>query len=58
MKLKCIICHKKLATVPDRNNFPSRRKKLCSDCHSKRLANDIVNVIAIKKRKGNEVEKD
>ena len=42
----CIICKKNPATVPDRNTM-NRQKKLCSECHSKRLRSDLVNIVKL-----------
>lgn len=48
---KCIICHTNEATIPDRNNPMSSRKKICSICHSNRLKNDLIDVMIIEKRR-------
>ena len=50
--MKCIICHEKEATIPDRNEPWYRRKKICTDCHVERLKNDFVNIVdaELKKR--------
>ncbi len=39
--MKCIICHEKEATVPDRNRPGRPIKRVCSDCHSDRLRGDL-----------------
>ena len=49
--MKCIICGKKEATIPDRNEYPSRRKKICVDCHSDRLRHDFIDVLEAEKRR-------
>ena len=41
---KCIVCHEKEATVPDRYSM-SRRKSLCSGCHAKRLMEDLKRLV-------------
>jgi hypothetical protein len=51
--MKCIICGKREATVPDRNQM-SRKKRLCSQCHSDRLRTDLTNILNGWKRKEEE----
>lgn len=48
---KCIICGEKQATVRDRNEPWSRRKKLCVDCHVNRLKNDFIDILEIEKKR-------
>lgn len=43
-KKLCIICGKNEATIPDRNNFPSRKKEICENCHLERLRNDMIAI--------------
>ena len=43
--MKCIICHEREATVRDRNNPTSPRKKLCMECHADRLKSDFINIL-------------
>ena len=54
--MKCIICGEKEATVPDRNEYPSKRKKLCIDCHSNRLKNDFVDILLIERKRRQRME--
>ena len=50
---KCIICHKKEATVPDRS-IPGRPiKRLCGDCHSDRLRGDLKYLLGVELKKPN-----
>lgn len=49
--MKCIICHERKATVPDRNSM-SGRKKICYECHAGRLRGDLQNILAIHNRGG------
>ena len=42
-----------MATVPDRNQM-SRKKRLCNQCHSERLRNDLTNILNGWKRKEEE----
>lgn len=37
---KCNLCGADGASIQDRN-YPSGRKKICKDCHEKRLLNDF-----------------
>ena len=39
--MKCIICHTNKGEVRDRNTPTDKRKKICGNCHSKRLQNDF-----------------
>lgn len=48
---KCIICGEREATVPDRNQMPTKRKSLCGECHGNRLKNDFVNILLIEKKR-------
>lgn len=44
--MKCIICKKGEAVVPDRNktqNFKAK-KEICSQCHGKRLQEDFKKI--------------
>lgn len=48
--MKCIICHEKEATVIDRNDYPfAKKKKLCADCHTERLQNDMIDILIVEK---------
>ena len=48
---KCIICNINEATIPDRNEPWSNRKKVCQKCHSERLKNDFVDILEIERRR-------
>jgi len=56
---KCIICHEheREATIPDRNDYPSRRKKLCSECHGDRLKHDLIDILEIEKKRNEQRSK-
>ena len=47
---KCIKCREKEATVPDRESG-SRRKRLCSDCHSERLKDDLRYILHVESKR-------
>lgn len=55
--MKCIVCHTNEATIPDRNNPMSSRKKICSICHSNRLKNDFIDILIIEKKRRKPLEK-
>lgn len=48
---KCIICHTNKPTIPDRNKYPSKRKEICSECHTARLQNDFIDVLEIERKR-------
>lgn len=37
----CEICHKKPATIPDRNRPGRLINKICSKCHERKLRKDL-----------------
>lgn len=37
----CVICRKGKAEAPDRNYYPSRKKRVCRKCHAQRLLDDL-----------------
>jgi hypothetical protein len=39
--MKCVLCLRREATVPDRNRPGRPVKRVCSQCHAKRLAGDL-----------------
>jgi hypothetical protein len=46
VKKPCKLCHEREATVPDRYSGVGRpRKEICGECHAKRLATDMANVL-------------
>ena len=47
--MKCIICRENVATIPDRNKLPSKKKRLCKECHGKRLQHDMGVVVKMNK---------
>jgi|AMWB02.1.fsa_nt_gi hypothetical protein len=49
----CIVCHKKVATIPDRYSGSSR-KKLCPECHAERLKDDLRYIIAVETKRKQE----
>lgn len=40
MKL-CIVCHKNKAEIPDRNVQGRPIKRICKECHRKRIEDDM-----------------
>ncbi len=40
-KKKCVVCKTNEATVPDRNDEPRYRIRVCADCHAGRLSGDM-----------------
>lgn len=47
--MRCVICHDKKATVPDRN-MVGRAPRLCHDCHANRLAGDMRRILALRQQ--------
>ncbi len=46
MKKPCKLCREHEATVPDRYSGTGRpRKEICGECHAKRLAGDMADVL-------------
>ena len=44
-KRLCIVCRERLAELPDRNAMGRPIKKVCRQCHSDRLQNDLKRVV-------------
>lgn len=44
---KCNKCGTQGATIPDRD-YPSGRKKVCQECHKKRLEKDMEYVLLLR----------
>lgn len=44
--MKCVLCMRRPAEVPDRERQGRLVKRLCRDCAAKRLAGDIKNLLA------------
>lgn len=44
--MKCIICHERPATVPDRNRMGRTIKRICSECHVEELQDDLEKILA------------
>lgn len=41
----CIVCHKRKATVPDRESLSLRYvRKVCGQCHAQRLLDDLKRI--------------
>jgi cytochrome c553 len=40
----CILCHKRKAEVPDREDMGRRLKRVCLVCHRQRLAEDVQRI--------------
>lgn len=47
--MKCRACEVMKATVPDRDDWPRYRIRLCADCHADRLRGDLEAIAAIKR---------
>lgn len=46
MKKACKLCRERESTVPDRYSGAGRpRKEICDECHAKRLAADMAEVL-------------
>lgn len=44
--MKCIVCHERKATVPDRDRQSGRLiNRVCSQCHAQRLIGDLKQVL-------------
>lgn len=39
---KCKVCKTAEATMPDRDDWPRHRIRICEGCHAKRLSGDII----------------
>lgn len=48
-KRMCILCGKEPAAVPDRESNDHRAKKVCRQCHGKRLLGDLRAIMATSK---------
>lgn len=44
--MKCIICHERPATVPDRGRICRPIKRICSECHIEELQGDLEKILA------------
>jgi len=42
---KCVVCRERKAVLRDRENPTSPRKKVCRECHAKRLAGDLLRIV-------------
>jgi hypothetical protein len=42
---KCVACREREAVLRDRENPTSHRKKVCRECHAKRLAGDLLRIV-------------
>lgn len=47
---KCVACKTNEVTVPDRNDVPRYRIRVCSKCHAERLAADLRYVSVVTRR--------
>lgn len=45
--MKCILCHEREATVPDRDRPGRPIKRVCRECHVKRLQDDLRRVLEL-----------
>ena len=50
-KKMCEICGEKPATVPDRKQVGRLINRVCSSCHSLRLASDIKKIIELAEKR-------
>ena len=50
-KKMCEICGEKPATVPDRKQVGRLINRVCSSCHSLRLAGDIKKIIELAEKR-------
>lgn len=50
--MKCVDCNQRPAELPDRNDFPSRRKKVCRECHAARFRGDLKRILEKKPTTG------
>ncbi len=48
---KCQICKVRKASVPDRDDWPRYRIRLCEDCYAERLGGDLKIIIEHEDRK-------
>jgi hypothetical protein len=48
-KKKCEICGENPATVPDRERMGRLINRVCSSCHTLRLAGDMERIIALQR---------
>lgn len=48
-KKMCELCGEKPATVPDRERMGRLINRVCSSCHSLRLAGDMVRILELQK---------
>lgn len=54
--MKCVICHEREATIPDREKG-GRQKRLCAQCHAERLRADLLFILK-RQRRGDESGRD
>jgi hypothetical protein len=50
-KKKCEICGEKPATVPDRERMGRLINRVCSSCHSLRLAGDMKRILELREKR-------
>lgn len=50
-KKMCEICGKNPAAVPDRERMGRLIKRVCSSCHSLRLAGDMKKILELRNKK-------
>ncbi len=52
MKVKlCILCNERPATIPDRYRMGRLINRICKECHSARLRNDIKEIMRHKNKR-------
>lgn len=47
--MKCIICREREAQVPDRERVGRQIKRVCRQCHTKRLIEDLRRIVQQKR---------
>ena len=50
-KKMCEICGKNAATVPDRERAGRLVNRVCSPCHAKRLAGDMMRIMELHEKR-------
>jgi hypothetical protein len=48
---RCIYCRERVAELPDRNRPGNLTKRVCRECHSDLLREDLINVLRVKERR-------
>ena len=51
MSRLCVVCNKRPAAVPDRNQMGRPILRVCRECHAERLRGDLAYVMKLRERK-------